>query len=272
MANTEEIAKKLNAQVAIVQETDLAGFERAYMLATAIEQLNELLTPQYMKPIMALQGNKLGFKTDKDDEQGYSEQVVKRCLIEAVLTGLQPVGNQFNIISGHMYPTKEGCGYLLDHMDGLTEVTIIPQLPRTTLRDDGSGSAAIAMKINWTYNGVSSEEIIEIPIRVNKRMGTDAIIGKATRKARAWLLNNINKKKGRAEITDADVTDVDFKLVPDEKKAAPTKEEKEEERVILMIKGCGSVSKLHEYEKLATTDKIKEAFAVRQAELMAPKE
>lgn len=267
-ASTEEIAKKLNTQVALVQKSDLAGFERAYMLSSAIVELNELLTPQYMKPIMALQGNKLGFKTDLDDKDGYPEPIVKRCLIEAVLTGLQPVGNQFNIISGHMYPTKEGCGYLLETMPGLTNVKDVPQLPRIgQLTAEGAGSAAIKMNLSWTYNGVDEKEELDIPIRVNKRMGTDAIIGKARRKAYAWLLNYLRKKKGLAEITDGDVTDVDFKIIPDENKK--TKEEMEEERVILLIKNCKSLAKLHEYEKLATTDKIKEALEARKAELMA---
>jgi hypothetical protein len=268
---TADIAKKLNEQVALVQKNDFAGFERAYILADAIAQLNEILTPQYMKPIMALQGNKLGFKTDKDDDGGYPEAVVKRCLIEAVLTGLQPVGNQFNIISGNMYPTKEGCGYLLNNTEGLTDWKITPELPRMTIRDDGSGSAAIKMNIERTFKGESTTDQIDFPIKVNKRMGTDAVIGKATRKARAWLLNNINKKLGKSEITDGDVQDVKFEVMGEEKKTL-TKEEIEEDRIIKLIQACGSLSKLHELEKHAATEKAKASFEARKQELLTPKE
>ena len=108
------VALKLNEAVgSVLNQTSLQGFERAYATAKSIEVLKTLLTPEYMAPIMNLQGNRLGFKTDKDKSGGYPIDHVKNCLIEAVLTGLQPVGNQFNIIAGQMYATKEGLGYLL---------------------------------------------------------------------------------------------------------------------------------------------------------------
>jgi hypothetical protein len=62
---------------------------------------------------MALQGSNLGFKTDKDKTGGYSEAEVKTCLIDAVLLGLQPTGNEFNIIASQMYPTGVGFGALI---------------------------------------------------------------------------------------------------------------------------------------------------------------
>lgn len=64
------------------------------------------------------------------------------------------------------------------------------------------------MKIEWTYNGVSKTRDLDIPVRMNARMGTDAVIGKATRKARAWLFSAISG----IEIADGDTLDVDFKM------------------------------------------------------------
>src|SRR5690348_16507790 len=136
-----------------------------------------------------------------------------------------------------MYPTKEGCGYLLNNTDGLTDWKITPELPRMTIKEDGSGSAALKMNIERTFKGESSVDQVDFPIKVNKRMGTDAVIGKATRKARAWLLNNINKKLGKAEITDGDVQDVKFEVMGEEKKTM-TKEEIEEDRIIKLIQAC----------------------------------
>src|SRR5215204_5340477 len=108
------LAKSLNEKVFSVLSADqLNGFEKAYLIANAIAELKSLLTPEYMKPIMQMQGNKLGFKTDKDKDGGYPEAIVKNCLIEAVLMGVQPFGNQFNIIANNTYITKEGYGYLL---------------------------------------------------------------------------------------------------------------------------------------------------------------
>ena len=205
------VATKLNQSVMNVLGQDkIMGFEKAYLVSNAIGELKELLTPEYMKPIMNLQGNKLGFKTDKDKEGGYSETVVKNCLIEAVLFGLQSTGNQFNIVAGNMYITKEGIGQLLSRIDGL-HYEIIPDLPRIK---DTNTSAAVVMNIEWTINGVHDSKKLDIPIRTDKYTSVDAIIGKATRKARKWLYDTITGN----EIPEGDVDDVITIKSGDEKK------------------------------------------------------
>lgn len=253
------VALKLNNAVETVLTADsFSGFQKAYLIATAAGQLKNLLTPEYMKPIMDLQGNKLGFKTDKDIAQGggkgpgYPEEVVKNCLIEAVLTGVQPFGNQFNIIAGNCYITKEGFGYLLRNFEGLT-YEIIPALPR--INSDKS-SAAISMKVKWTLNGTEKERDLEIPVKMNSFMGTDAVIGKATRKARAWLYNTITG----SEVPEGDAMDVTAEVVGsklneetkieelqtlfDFKKALLSKEEAENAQRIIDNKEAASYSKL----------------------------
>ncbi len=178
----EAIKKGLSAQ-------GLTGFHKAYEMASAIDELKLLLTPQYMKPIMALMNNKLGFKTDKNKAGGdrYSEETVQNCLIEAVLYGVQPVGNQYNIIAGQSYITKEGFGYLLANFSGL-RYKIAMDLPRI---GNGNTSAAITAKISWTINGVTDNQELPIPVKMDAYTTTDAIIGKATRKARHWLYQTI---------------------------------------------------------------------------------
>ena len=190
------VAEKLNHSImSVIGRDKVFGFEKAYLVSNAITEIKTLLTPEYMKPIMELQGNKLGFKSDKV----YSEDIVKNCLIEAVLYGLQPTGNQFNIIAGNMYATKEGCGYLLSKIQGLN-YDIIPELPR--IKDN---SGAVVMNVEWTLNGVTKTKKIDIPIKVNNYMGTDAVIGKATRKARKWLFDTITG----SEIPEGDISDLD---------------------------------------------------------------
>ncbi len=66
---------------------------------------------------------KIGLRTDKDRKKTdkktnkpcvpYTMDGVRDCIIDAVCRGLQPTGNQFNIIADNMYPTKEGYQYLL---------------------------------------------------------------------------------------------------------------------------------------------------------------
>lgn len=210
------VAKTLdNAVLSVLSEEQLTGFDRAFKTATAIQTLRNTLTDEYMKPVMAMQGSKLGFKTD----QTYPVDKVKDCLIDAVLTGVQPYGNQFNIIAGNMYVTKEGFGYLLSKIKGL-KYSIVPTLPRMNM-DKGSG--AVVMKIEWQIgNEVPQSKEIEFAIKINKFMGADAVIGKATRKARAWLFNQVSD----IEITDGEVEDVEYTEVVKSTIPEVSKEEK----------------------------------------------
>jgi len=202
----DAVVQRLQDSVSSVLQSDqIQGFERAYLVATAAGQLKELLSPEYMKPIMALQGNRLGFKTDKDTGGGYTVEIVKNCLIEAVLMGVQPCGNHFNIIAGNTYLTKEGVGYLLKKLPNLT-YDIVPGLPRINA---DKTSAAITMKVKWIINRVKQEQDLEIPVKMNSMMGTDAVIGKATRKARKWLYDTITG----SDIPEGDVGDNDTPLV-----------------------------------------------------------
>lgn len=253
--------EKLNSTVSVVLASEgMQGFEKAYLIANAAAELKLTLTSEYMKPIMELQGNRLGFKTDKDDEKGYPEHVVKNCLIEAVLTGVQPFGNQFNIIAGNCYITKEGFGYLLKNYPGLT-YEIIPQLPRI---NQDKTSAAIVMKITWTLNGKTESRDIDFPIRMNQRMGTDAVIGKANRKARAWLFNTLTGM----EIGDGDVQDVDSTVVSS--KVTKSKEDAERERIVLMINDAHSVDDLKKIES-HVPDSLLDLYTVKMDELKAKK-
>lgn len=217
---SKDIIKQLNETViSVISTKGMEGFERAYLIAEATTKLKAALNPEYMRPIMDLQGNRLGFKTDKDSEGGYGESVVKNCLIEAVLTGVQPFGNQFNIIAGNCYITKEGFGHLLANFPGL-EYEIIPSLPRISITNEKQ-SAAVVMKITWKLGGGEAKtRDIDFAIRMNKMMGTDAVIGKATRKARAWLFWTISG----IEVGEGDATEVDARVM-ESKITVPTYEE-----------------------------------------------
>jgi len=254
-----QLAKKLDGVVSVLGSETMHGFERAFQIANAIQELKVLLSPEYMKPIMALQGNKLGFKTDKDDKGGYKEDEVKNCLIEAVLTGFAPYENQFNIIAGQMYGTKEGFGAVLNKTSGL-KYDITPGLPRINAAKDG---AAVLMKITWTYgNEPEQSKEIDFAVKMNQWAGVDAAIGKATRKARAWLFNKING----TEVGEGDVQDVDFKVVPN-KPEPVTKEQKEEERIKLLLDDCKSLSALRDLEK-NVPEHLMPIFIAKRNELM----
>lgn len=156
-------------------------FSRAFATANAIGQLNALLTPEVMRPIMALQGTPLGFLTDTK----YDVDTVRSALIEAVLNGVQPVGNEWNIISGRCYITKAGMKRKLRDIPGLS-FSVTCGFPKMS-----ENGAALIVGIDWTIDGKSEHKDLPIPVRVNRGMGADAIAGKATRKAYAWLYEHL---------------------------------------------------------------------------------
>lgn len=182
------------AKNGLIAQSQATAFSKTFAIAEAMSNLQNLLTSEVMKPIMALQGKKLGFKTDKV----YTEEVVKDCMIEATMTGVNIVGNEWNIIAGNCYITKEGMGRLLSKVQGLS-YSITPRIPKSDSKE-----AVIIMSVEWSYNGESKTKDLEIIVKVNNFMGTDAIIGKATRKARAWLLLHVTGQ----DVGEGDADDI----------------------------------------------------------------
>lgn len=252
--------------LSVTGKEGLIGFNKAYMMASGIIQLRELLTPEYMAPIMQLQGSRLGFRTDRDKNQdgskgpGYPMEVVRECIIEATLNGYEVTGNQFNIIASGFYPTKEGTSAKLNKVPGL-KPTIICGLPK--LNAEGT-SAAVEVSVKWKFNSEDFIETLNIPIRVNKAMGLDAIVGKAKRKANYWLLERISG----VDIAEFDVEDIEHKVVsssPLKKDKEQSDEEIEAQRWLALFKDCKTEQELAFYES-SIPDELKVAFQRRMDE------
>lgn len=180
---------------------DIAGeMTKALAIAGAMKSIRDALTPSIMAEVMTLQGSALGFKTDKDISGGYQVEVVRDCVLEAVMQGVGAIGNQFNIIAGRAYITKEGMGRKLANIKGLS-YSITPGIPQSA-----SGGAIVPVDVEWTYphGAEKKSKPLQICVRVNSGMGADAIIGKATRKARAWLYATITGQEvPEGEVDDA---------------------------------------------------------------------
>lgn len=206
-------ALDLAAQNGKMAGLELAPFKRSVMIAAAVNQLRQILTGPVLHQFMLLKDTAVGFLTDKGN---YSEQTIRDALIEACIAGVYPVGNQFNIISGRCYITKEGFHQLLKDKEGL-RYNITPDIPQM---DPANKKATVSMKIQWEYRGESHTETIPFVVRLNAGMGEDAAIGKATRKARAWLYQVITG----IEIGDGDVEELaeDPNTITIEQKERPT--------------------------------------------------
>lgn len=266
---TNDVAERLQEVVlAVTGSEGLNGFKKAYLMASGIEQLRELLTAEFMAPIMKLQGSKLGFRTDKDRNKdgtkgpGYSMDIVRDCVIEATLNGYEITGNQFNIIASNMYPTKEGCGSKLNKFKGL-KYQIICSLPKI---NNDKTSAAIDVTIKWSLNGESDEEVVPIPIKMDAYTSVDGLAGKATRKARAWLLSRITG----TEVTDGDIEDQGSARVVDSKLSKKSDKEIEDERTKLLIDGAGTIEELDFYLN-TVSEEVRPHFDAKREKLLNAK-
>lgn len=209
----------------INQSTGLAltGVQRSISIAQAIQNLRSALSPEIMEPIMCLQGSPLGFRTDKDTSGGYPVNMVKECIISAWLKGVETHGNQLNIIGGRDYITKEGFTHLLAKIHDLSyRIDLGLASLKTETNDKGeevTKGAIVKPKITWSYKEQENDKTLELAIRVNKGMGHDAILGKAERKAKAWLYN---------EITGNNYTDADAEDAMPERNVTPVSKESAE--------------------------------------------
>lgn len=186
--------------------------------------------PGFVKVLMRAQGT--GFKTDRDREGGYQQAVVVRCFLDAAQQGLPATHNCWNIIGGNMYVTISGCKLKLDRMGVAYECTPLP--PVATRTEPGHKENSVRtivtepVELSWVdAQGNKAKKTLVFEIIQNAGMGQDAVAGKATRKALAWLIEHLTHfalPEGEvADITPAPVVAPRVSPLeqPREKKALP---------------------------------------------------
>lgn len=181
----DELAKVTEAFNPLALEK-LPHIQRSFELAVGIKAIRTLMR-KAVPVLRDLQGSELGFRTDKDATGGYSEEVIAECATEAVLRGLQLVGNEFNIIASRMYAAKNGCRGLVSRWPGLTDLELNPGVPRML-----EGGAVVKYSASWKIEGKAFTMTRELPVRLNNGMGVDAVMGKAARKMLAAIYERIS--------------------------------------------------------------------------------
>lgn len=181
----------------------------AFDAAIVITKLRAVMTDDIMKQVfMPLQGQKIGFRTDKQ----YPVDVVRNCIIDGAANGLLPTGNQFNIIAGNMYPTKEGYTALLSKLKAspMKLVYSFEFDAEATAKSSDPNYVAIPCKISYK---TASEEMKGVfrYIAMVKSNGatstTDQLRGKAERKAKKAFYEFLTGiDLGDADVEDAQAT------------------------------------------------------------------
>lgn len=196
-----------------------ATFAQAVTVAEAMAELREAITGPILQRFKSLANSRLGFLTDKDPNKwnpkankgqgGYSDpykdEVLRECMIEACLRGLLPIGNQFNIIAGSVYTTKEGYKAQLKKLKGLTDFAPVIGTPRMV---QGSQDFYVKCKATCLYHGKEikighDEDTIEIAIAPGAFATTDSTKGKAERK----FLKIVFERLTGIETPDGDITE-----------------------------------------------------------------
>lgn len=189
---------------------------KALLMARATRKLQELLTPDLMQDIMALQGSALGFKTDrdnaKDGPKGYPASVVRDVVIQALIRGFQVCGNQINIIGGNLYVTKEGFEDRLRGVEGLSWPAMDFEVP-----EYANNRALVGCRAEWRFNGVpdvlecrkTQQGDFRISCKVNAGMGDDAVLGKAKSKLLRKIFERVSGLEAESEADADDVVDAE---------------------------------------------------------------
>lgn len=221
------------------------NFGAAFAAVEVVSMLREALSDEVMdKVFMPLANTKIGFLTDhtgkprgnKPALAPYSRDIVRDCLIDAVSLGLQPIGNQFNIIAERMYPTKEGYTHLLKNL--ITDAVYSIGFP--TKKDTSAGNTEyVVIPAHAKYviirTGEEKELKMSIYLRQDAFSSVDQLRGKAERRIKKQIFENVTGmdfgdadseniafEEAKAEVVETRVaTEGNKTKLPEEKPAAP---------------------------------------------------
>lgn len=195
-AGSAMLAEARASFVSVFEDASVLGMAASagavFETASVVMRLRSVLTDDVMNAVfMPLMNTHVGFITDRDPSkvnkktgeipQPYSVAVVRDCLIDAAFMGLLPTGNQFNIISGRMYATKEGFTHLLRMIGAKYFIT------KTPLPDVSPTCAAVCCKVSYEWQGEKNSFAITATIKKDGYSSLDQIKGKAERQAKKAL-------------------------------------------------------------------------------------
>jgi len=119
-------------------------------LAKGLSQLKQaLLVPEVLSVIKELMNTPTGFLTDKGltakSPQPYNDKIVVECVADAMSKGLTIHNNEFNIISGRMYPAQSGFVRKLAEFKRAHKIkaNYLPSIPKKT------GAAYFCEAVVW---------------------------------------------------------------------------------------------------------------------------
>jgi len=164
---------------------------KSLKLAHGVVQLREALNhPEVLSTIMGLQNTGVGFLTDRKGS-GYDSDIVVNAVIEGLSNGAMIHNNEMNIIGGRCYLAQSFFARKL--REYCTSHGVKRHFSYTTKYLEPSGKQkkfSVTAKISWAYPAKDKQEHSETYELVG--MTTDQVVGKAKKRAFAWLYNELS--------------------------------------------------------------------------------
>lgn len=160
-------------------------------LAKGLSQLKQaLLVPEVLSVIKELMNTPTGFLTDKGmtlkSPNPYSDKIVVECVADAMSKGLTIHNNEFNIISGRMYPAQSGFVRKLAEFkrEHKIKANYLPSIPKKT------GSAYFCEAVVWWQKLGEDRQQETLSWNISA-FSEDAALGKVKKRANEWLFNEL---------------------------------------------------------------------------------
>lgn len=165
MSTEISLSPNLVNQIAVLQnvvEESKAGIKAAivnrarmqvpFIRARAVRELEKAITDELLTDIVALQNHPMGFKTDRQPGKSspYSKAELRPVVVQALSMGASFDGNEFNVLAGNLYLTKEYYSRQCKDV-GVRELKVHLGSPARQKFDEKSFLFLVAASATWRF-------------------------------------------------------------------------------------------------------------------------
>ena len=213
LSQNTEIMNKLISECAILS-TNVSEYEKSLMYGHYLVEIKKQISGKVLEIVKDLMNTGLGFKTDHNphdpqcrNKELYSDEIIKNCVTQAIMHGLRIHGNEFNILGGNFYATKEGLERIVNRNPGLEKKIVIKSRGFKKSQE----TDIWALSYEYEFKLKDRQEIKdEVTVYVRGKQGNyeiplDAVLGKARRKVLKTIYNQMTQ--GFFLLEDADDVD-----------------------------------------------------------------
>ena len=249
MLKVQEVSQAVQSEI-----MESEGFVKTIAIASGLVAIEEAMTDEVVAVLERLQGNPMGFKADKV----YPSIVVKQVAIRASMFGAHWHGNEFNIIAGQCYLTKEYFERKLREYEGVTDLVLDIYCPEDGVQKNNQVQLKVGGYASCRVHG----NLVEVFAKHSEKYGDQRFvvsafggdIDQAMGKAKKRLAQKLYERIAGVVITEAEeggsVSVKPMKQIESEKSRKPTEAEQFRARVDKAIAAYGECKTEAEFESV----------------------